>query len=80
MKIQLATVGLFTALTVAACSGGGHSDSYNKGYKYGQGFANSPSSQFSDPGMYCGAMSVTQAEGLDKDEWLKGCADGASKK
>jgi hypothetical protein len=30
--------------------------------------------------MYCGTMSITQAQGLNKDEWLKGCSDGATKK
>ena len=82
MKIILAAVGLFTALTVAACGGSsGHSDSYNKGYKWASDNSGLASAQAGLMGAstICGAWANNQAQGLNQQEWIKGCEDALAK-
>jgi hypothetical protein len=81
MKIALATAGLLTAAVLTACGGAsGHSDSYNKGFKFADG--NSllqTQSQMMGPSTICGSWATNQAQGLNQQEWMQGCQDALAK-
>jgi hypothetical protein len=81
MKIVLTTAGLLTAAVLAACSGSGHSDAYNKGFT----FADGNSLVQTQAGMMgastiCGSWATNQAQGLNQQEWIQGCQDALAKK
>jgi len=80
MKIMLAAAGLLTALSVAACGAGGHSQSYDAGYKWASG--NSLAKQqaaLMGANTICGSWSTQQAQGLNAQEWIQGCSDALAK-
>jgi hypothetical protein len=80
-KIILAAV---AALVLAGCGGGGHSDSYNKGYKWSTVTANNDLAVFgyaevNGPDGTCHHYATEQAVGLNQQEWIQGCMDGMAK-
>jgi hypothetical protein len=82
MKVLLATAGVFAALSLAACGGSGHSDAYNKGFKWANdnpGLTKMQSHMIGASNL-CGEWAVSQAQGLNAQEWIQGCTDALSKK
>lgn len=81
MKIMLTAAGLLTAVVLTACGGlSGHSDSYNKGFKFADGNSLLHSqSGMMGPSTICGAWATNQAQGLNQQEWIQGCQDALAK-
>jgi hypothetical protein len=77
-RVVFAVAGALTALTIAACGGGGvgHSDSYNLGYKAGDGFNEM---QIALAGPSCGAAYMQAPGGTNENEFLQGCSEAAVK-
>lgn len=64
----------------AACGGGGsgsgHSKAYDAGYAAGDGLTNF---QLQMPKISCGVAYERATGGINKDEFMQGCADAAQK-
>jgi hypothetical protein len=76
-RALFAAAGVVTAVTIAACGGGGgHNKSYDLYYKAGDGFNEL---QLATAGTSCG-LTYTQAPGgTNENEFLQGCAEAAVK-
>jgi hypothetical protein len=75
-RLLFAAAGVFTAVTIAACGGGGHSKSYDLGYKAGDGFNEL---QLATAGPSCGLAYAQATGGTNENEFLQGCAEAAVK-
>jgi hypothetical protein len=80
MKIVFATACVLTAAALAACGGGGHSQSYDAGYKWASGneLAKSQAGMMGADTI-CHSWSTQQAQGLNAQEWIQGCEDALKK-
>jgi hypothetical protein len=77
-RTLLVTAGVFTAVAVAACggAGGGHTQSYDLGFKAGNGFNEL---QLAMAGPSCGGAYLAAPGGTNENEFLQGCAEAAIK-
>jgi hypothetical protein len=76
-RVLFAAAGVLTAVTIAACgSGGGHSNSYDLGYKAGDGFNEM---QMAMAGPSCGVAYMQAPGGTNENEFLRGCAEASIK-
>jgi hypothetical protein len=74
-RVLFAAAGVVTAVTIAAC-GGGHSKSYDLGFKAGDGFNEL---QLATAGPSCGLAYMQAPGGTNENEVLQGCAEAAVK-
>ncbi len=81
VKIALTAAGLFTAAVLTACGSAGHSDAYNKGFKFADG-NDLVQTQAGMMGASTirGPWATNQAQGLNQPEWIRGCQDALAKK
>ncbi len=77
-RIPWITAAVLTAVAVAACggNGGGHTQSYDLGFKAGNGFNEI---QLAMAGPSCGGAYMLAPGGTNENEFLQGCAEAAVK-
>ena len=75
-RVWFPAAGVITAVTIAACGGGGHSKSYDLGFKAGDGFNEL---QLATAGPSCGLAYTQATGGTNGNEFLHGCAEAAVK-